>query len=174
MATHANSTPVPGAPLPSLPASLIAALVPSPAVGEYRALTVYDEPPKGCFALGMRQDRFAPHLRRGEWAVIDEGDREPASGEIFLVKISSPRSSCGFVPRIVQLHQRLYAGEHGPTPGWFMHFEIQRDTSNLSTDAIVDRLVSGAMSLCEGPMNDGIRDRIIGRVVGVILEGRAS
>lgn len=152
---------------PALPAEAIV-------TGEYRALTVYDEPPLGHWALGVREDRFAPHLRRGEWAVIDENDCEPASGEIFLVKIASPRSDSGYVVRLVQLHRRLYGGEHGPTPGWFMHFEIHRDRSGLSADQVADRLVAGTMSLVEGPMGDGIRNYIVGRVVGVILAGGAA
>ena len=140
----------------ALPACILQALSPELAIpaGEYRALTVYSEVPDDWgAALRIPDDRFAPHLRRGERAVVDEYDLEPVSGEIFVVKIASPSAPAGYVVKLVQLCRKRYDGRHGPTLGWWMHFQLDRRT----------------MALSEGPMTDGISDRILGRVVGVLL-----
>ncbi|MBM0206533.1 hypothetical protein JNW90_28655 [Micromonospora sp. STR1s_5] len=83
--------------------------LPIPALqpGEYRALTWFDAVPLDCGTVPVEDDRFAPHLKRGEFAVIDPEDREPLPGEIFVVKISSPARPEGYRLRIVQLRTKV-------------------------------------------------------------------
>lgn len=135
-----------------------------------RSLMVYDKAPADCRAHLVKDDRFAPQLWAGEVAVIDERDREPAEDEIFLVTISSPREPEGFVRKLMQPYSARSWGI-GLEDSWMIAFSIRRQYSRkLSTDEIADKLSTGEMTLSDGPISDkGMRDKIIGRVVGVIL-----
>jgi hypothetical protein len=75
--------------------------VPALQPGEYRALTWFDRVPLDCGTVPVEDDRFAPHLKIGELAVIDPEDREPVAGEVSVVKISSPARPEGHRLRIV-------------------------------------------------------------------------
>lgn len=155
-------------PAPTLPA------VAHPAT-TFRALTVYDRPPSRCRAVPMRHDRFAPHLSARECAVIDLDDREPISGEMYLVRITSPREPKGYLEKVVQLRSRKCQGEHRSYLGWMMHFSLIRHYGRrLSVDEVVAKLQTGEMSVCDGPMlTAGMRSKIVGRVIGVVLAGVA-
>ncbi|MFG1376898.1 hypothetical protein [Xanthobacter autotrophicus] len=50
---------------------------------------------------------FYPHLRRGELAVVDLADHQPAQGELFLISYGSPNVESGFVYRICQMRGRM-------------------------------------------------------------------
>lgn len=50
-----------------------------------RALLVYDTLPAGCIAHTVTKDDLGPHLRPGEFAIIDPADRDPVRGELYLV-----------------------------------------------------------------------------------------
>ena len=56
------------------------------ASGEYRALQVFDHIPPGCKGVLVTNDRFAPHLRCGEFAVVDTADKIEQIGEIYLLR----------------------------------------------------------------------------------------
>ena len=53
---------------------------------ELRALECFDNVPQGCRLHLQADDRHAPHLRVGEFAVIDPTDRQPVSGELYMVR----------------------------------------------------------------------------------------
>lgn len=54
----------------------------SPVVtGEYRALTLYEAAPWDCGTSLVEDDRFAPHLRAGEMAIVDPDDNDVVAGE---------------------------------------------------------------------------------------------
>ena len=61
-------------------------LVPSPALQPIRALEVFSTVPAGHTLHPQRDDAHAPHIRAGEFAVIDPTDREPEHGELFLIE----------------------------------------------------------------------------------------
>lgn len=88
--------------------------VPQP---EYRALMILPALPKHCTAIMCRDDRSMPHIRAGEWAVVDPSDRTPRHGELLVVR---------FGPGLYQQHicmvrRRKNVGwcdqSHGPD-GW--------------------------------------------------------
>lgn len=56
---------------------------------EVRALTVLDTVPVGAGAMPVLDDRNAPHLRRGEVAIIDPQDCVLVHGELFAVLYGS-------------------------------------------------------------------------------------
>lgn len=155
-------------PVPALPS-------PVDLAGEYRALTVYDRVPDEWSKIhSVDDDRFAPHLKRGEWALVDPFDREPISGELYIVKINDTFAPCGFTRQLVQLRQRAPDERYTPGGGWMLHFSIIRHYGRrLTTDEIFQKLRTGEMAMCDGPLNErGIREKILGRVVGVILGER--
>lgn len=151
-AVPSRSTSAPSA-LPSCLTDALTAAPGCPTGGEFRALTAYERLPRSCYALQVMDERWTPHLRGGEWAIIDPTDREPASGELFLVKVGSPTACNGYVMRIVQLTTRPFEGRHGPVMGWWAAHELEHPR---------------AVTMLDGPMNELIRDKIIGRVVGVM------
>jgi hypothetical protein len=149
-----------------------------PALQEFRALTVFEALPPGCLGQLIPTDKFAPHLKRGEIAVIDTEDREPIQGEIYLVRIMSSRQPEGFRRTFVQITSRTFnfVTSHVPhvvTPGlgWMMHFQmIKHRPRRLTREEVLAGLRDGSIGMCDGPLNtDYMREKIIGRVVGVIL-----
>ena len=148
------------------------------ATGEHRALTVYAAPPEGCGTIPVPDDAFAPHLKAGELAVIDPDDREPAAGEIYVVKISRPREDCGYRLAIVQLRPSRGRIVDPSDPdgegevGWSMHFQISRPQPALKLYATPEEAARNvsAFTICDGPFAaDGIRNKTVGRVIGVML-----
>lgn len=49
-----------------------------------RSFIVYDELPQGCFAFEVEDRQSEPHVRSGEFVVVDEADRMPVAGELFV------------------------------------------------------------------------------------------
>ena len=66
---------------------MIPALV--PAAGELRALTLHDVVPAGHVAVPVTRPDWLPHLRPGEFAVLDPSDTEPQPGEIYGLMIGT-------------------------------------------------------------------------------------
>ena len=81
---------------------------------ELRALEIFDHLPPGCRLELVGDDDNAPHLRRGEYAVIDPADRRPVAGELHLIDWSTSRS-------ISLLMFRVHKGIDGKdfTGAWF-------------------------------------------------------
>lgn len=155
----------------------------SPVLQQLRALTLYHEVPPDCGSLAVLDDAFAPHLNAGEWAIFDNDDGEPVSGEIYVVKISSVHEPDGYALRIVQLRCQEYqfavpdgAGGRQAQPdiGWMMHFQIIKPQPTPKFYATPDDAVRNVSSwtLCDGPLlTEGMRGYIVGRVVGFMLPG---
>ena len=62
-------------------------------IPEYRALMVYDHVPAGCTLQLVGDEESAPHLRPGEFAVVDTEDTEPQNGELYLIRWMSGGTS---------------------------------------------------------------------------------
>ena len=58
---------------------------------ELRALTLYDSLPPGHATFLVTDDASEPHLKSGEYAVIDQFDREIQHGEVYLIQYHSGR-----------------------------------------------------------------------------------
>ena len=81
-------------------------------VTDLRALEQFDTVPAGCTGMVVTSTRFAPHLRAGEIAVVDPNDKEPVSGELFIIGINGAMGE--LKPRIVQtVIQMLTIVENG-------------------------------------------------------------
>jgi len=152
---------------------------------QLRALMLYDTVPPDCGAEIVSDDRFAPHLKAGETAIIDPDDNHPISGEIYLVTIQSPTEPGGVRLRFVQLvtkRHRLgtqntdgsYTMDAEDSIGWWMRFALPRPSATIRLfDTVEAALASPShMVISDGPMREkGIRSKIVGRVVGVMVGG---
>ena len=122
-----------------------------PQIRELRALDVFDIVPAGHFALPVTGEAWAPHLRPGEFAVIDTTDTAPQIGELFAILI---QTRDGDRPMIVQSYRsRICPAEVGT----MYRFAGQRFAGVIAGD---------------GPLSAaGWAERCRGRVVGVMAAG---
>lgn len=137
---------------------------------EYRALQVFEslEPVHRTFLV--EDDRSAPHLRRGEYAVVDMSDVEAQHGEVYLIQWQSgARRRC-----IVQLRSdRLNITGPGAAPSlvWWVGDLVRASIADI--DAAKARKKPGKIpvvtgALCDGPyQTDGLSSMLVGRIVGV-------
>ena len=125
-------------------------LTPAP-VGEVRALTLLDVVPAGHIAVPIMHARWAPHLRPGEFAILDVSDTVPQPGELYGLTIQSPRYPSGTVLKIVQPYRsKLFAGCNGV----MFRFGQHRP---------------GVLHYVDGPLSpEGWQQTCRGRVVGIL------
>lgn len=133
-----------------------------PSLPPLRALTVFETLPPSHKTFRIRDDGSSPHLKEGEFAVIDTSDREPQHGELFVMQGrggSRPR-------RIVQVRASLcqITGTGPERPVWWLgdlagFRRTSADTGGIPLFA----------SLSDGPYDAAkqyLQTQFIGRVVG--------
>jgi hypothetical protein len=112
-----------------------------------RALTIFESLPCGHNTLLIADDASAPHLKAGEFAVIDTTDRELQAGELYLIQYSSGR-------HVVQIRS-------SPSGWWASDLAGFRQTP----EKIFGVPVLAGMS--DGPYTPGLlKKKLLGRVVG--------
>ncbi|MCL8385862.1 hypothetical protein [Xanthobacter aminoxidans] len=165
-------------------AATLPAILPTPFEHqpELRVLPVFDEVPTGHMTMRVEDESFHPHLRRGEFAVIDLEDREPAHREIFLFAFADWKAERGYAHALVEARSRpAYYGRpkgwadcgpgfcFGPAEG----FEPCRAWSVASWSTAAGgggRAPDGVARLADGPFRaDALARKLVGRVVGVFV-----
>jgi hypothetical protein len=136
---------------------------PAPAQSPLRALTLFETLPPGHKTFHVQDDSSAPHLKPGEFAVIDTTDTELQRGEVYLIQYESGRRS----RRLVQIS----IGTIGTFSGRSQTVWWARDLAGLrQVDTMVDdRLgrIPVFSGLSDGPYNPkALRRKLLGRVVG--------
>lgn len=53
---------------------------------DLRALMMFDTLPAGCKAMLVTDDYCAPHIRAGEFVVLDTADTTPRNGEVYVIQ----------------------------------------------------------------------------------------
>ena len=143
---------------------------------ELRALMVFPTLPPGHMTFLVPDDRFAPHLRPGKFAVVDLSDRQPERGELFLISYISPRDPSGFAYHLCQMHSRpmflrpdgMLSRESSPgaipeTVWTAAHWLPPSEPAEYARLVRERRLGS-----CEGPFStEHVAEKLVGRVVGV-------
>lgn len=133
-----------------------------------RALTVFDNIPAACFLQAVTDDSCDPHLRVGEFALVDTKDREPQHGELYVMGhrnvCDELRCSIHQVRTTIERdirYRKWQAWWYGPlVPAAFP------SKGHATMDAALQHPLR--MVLTEGPMLlTGIRQKIVGRVVGI-------
>jgi len=122
-----------------------------------RALTMFDHVPAGCRLQLVVDDDSAPHLRVGEFAVIDTGDTDPQHGEVYLVRWSNGRKSI----------EQIIAKRHRFQDRAFIGFWTRCLNFEPYTSATGNTLCVSHRSTMDGPREaNEIKKAIVGRVIG--------
>ncbi|HLO78477.1 MAG TPA: hypothetical protein VK196_18635 [Magnetospirillum sp.] len=132
--------------------------MPTPAVTAHAStsMLVFFDLPTGCYAHPMPNDMHAPHLRAGEWAVIDPACREIEPGELYLVRQSSGPIVWQVLPSRRPTPER---------PCWMLA-PMNRPSSY---DDAMRALKAGQRVYCsDGPIYGDCLD-VLGKVVGVFV-----
>lgn len=129
---------------------------PASTLAPLRALMLFSDLPPGCILHPITDSRSVPHLRPGEFAIIDMEDREPQHGELFLIAYECAFEDSGEVRRVVQTWNRcervLPAGHSMPVEA-FRWFAAAYDRS----------------ATVEGPYKPGgIERALVGRIIGIL------
>ena len=131
------------------------------APSEVRALTVLDTVPAGCRAMPVPNDHHAPHLRRGEIAVIDPADCTLVHGELFVVQYEQG-------PAIMQAIWRTT----GDLSAWWC---VALDDPRSWADCKAQIDSGRKLRMADGPYRLGaLEDRTLGRVVGILQPATAQ
>ncbi len=132
------------------------------AQAEIRALPLYQHLPAGHLAVLVTDAWSAPHLKPGELAIIDVGDRYAVSGELFLIR--SPTSGrCAI--RELKRDEQIIRPNGEPETVWWVR-DLAGPRSNAEVEAAID---SGVMlRTSDGPFKAETLDKmILGRVAGL-------
>jgi hypothetical protein len=127
-------------------------ILPAPNQTDLRAYVLYDVVPPGCTIMQATCDQHWPHLKAGEWAMVDTREREPEHGEIFVVMQNNGPA----------LWQTYWQVKHET---WYLR-AINSPRSGAETD---EWLRTGrTLYLSEGAIPEPyLRSRIIGKTVGI-------
>jgi hypothetical protein len=142
--------------------------LPVPAAAEpRRALPFMADLPSGHTLHLVANDWHAPHLRPGEWAVVDCTDRAIQWGELFMVRQSNGPALWAIYP---ESERDRIARAPGEECAWLRHLNGPR-----TPEEAFAWLRSGrAVTTADGPyLLSCLEPQIIGRVVGIYEEGRA-
>lgn len=164
-ATPDYTPPVPTGPLTRRPRRPVVKLsARTNDLNPFRALTLFKslgDPNHKTFLV--RDGGSAPHLRRGEYAVIDTADRDLQSGELYVIQHGS-----GERRRAISQAKSDYLNITGPGADdslvWWM-----RDLRGFrKTDETVHGGVPVFAGLSDGPYEtEALQSRLVGRVIGV-------
>lgn len=129
-------------------------------------LVVHTRIPESCRLHPVPDDAHAPHLRTGDWAVVDVTDKHVEWGGLYLVEQHNG-------PRLWQVNPVPYAmAVQFPEPCAYLT-AMNGPTSGADADR---KLRTGAaVFVSDGPLDlSALERRIIGRVVGVYMAGIPS
>lgn len=144
---------------------------------EMRALMILPSIPPGHLTYLVKDNAFFPHLREGEFAVVDLSDHQPAPGELFVIAYNSQFAAHGKAYHLCQLRRRdawfldgvLY---NRPLDGSALVDEWSANHQILprSQEEFDQMLHSGRLSASEGPfLTDHLASKLVGHVVGVFV-----
>lgn len=145
-----------------------------PAQPEYRALTVYDHLPEGCIAQLVTDNYSAPHIRAGEFVVVDTNDREVRHLETYVIEWNGgSRNVCEAVSK-----EFNWCDKSIPRQGWSV-----RSISGLRGKAALEAVNAAiannqpgvatevvGLAWSEGPFrsDDGyLESKLVGCVIGI-------
>jgi hypothetical protein len=125
-----------------------------------RALTLIDKLSPGWMTFRIPDKASSPHLRPGEFAVVDLSNRNPQHGELFLIQ-----STYGERKRYIQQSTRTWTTIS--SSGMFEKVWWLCDLAGCrqeGTDLSGIPIFSG---LSDGPMKKrGLKKKIAGRIIG--------
>jgi len=128
-----------------------------------RALTCFDSLPPHHATFRIKDDASAPHLKPGEFAVVDMSDTELQKGEIYLIQYEGPQQN----RHIVQINTGVIGTLSGRQQlvWWARDLAGIRQIETMDDPAFGQIPVFGGLS--DGPYSPKqLRRKLLGRVVG--------
>ncbi len=151
---------------------------------ELRALMMFDNVPDGCTTFLCSNESSLPHVRPGEFVIVDKTDREPIAGELYVIS---------FGPRLDQHHICMVRRRSGiqwsrkdlPQDGWqvgavrndeMQAFRQELKRKGLPHAAFVAAIfraqaLTGSWSegpyASEGDSFDHLCECLVGKVIGI-------
>jgi len=132
---------------------------------ELRALMLFDRRHPGYASFLVQDDGSVPHLREGEYAIVDLRDREPQHGEIYLIEFRG-FSRNRYLKQIQSDMLNITGPGAEPSPVWWL--------SDLRGFRKTNEVVHGVplfAGLSDGPYTtEDVQSYILGRIVGYALK----
>jgi hypothetical protein len=122
---------------------------------------MYDHIPAGCILQPVTDDDSAPHLRAGEFAIVDATDTEPQHGEVYLVRFHRRSEEVRYIQQIMVRHHRGLDGE--TFIGFWMqclNFEPYSETGQRRPGLIPEISHRSMASMV-------LKEALIGRIIGI-------
>jgi len=137
---------------------------------EYRGFTIYDRMPAGCFAFPIIDHYSLPHLRMGEFVVVNPSDIEPRNGEVYVIQWDGGRR-CVCQARICNTKSLYYLGEETWMVGSIRRPDMDRFLAQAS-EAAKRGAIMVYPGWSEGPFRgtDYLKTKLVGRVIGLFVE----
>jgi hypothetical protein len=134
---------------------------------------MFDHVPGGCILHPVTDDDSAPHLRAGEFAIVDTTDTEPQHGEVYLVRFHRPGRWPQQVEEVRYI-QQVIARQHRCRDETFIGFWAQCLNFEPYVEA-VQRTPRHMPVISHRSMAVAvIRESLIGRVVGIYQAEEAA
>lgn len=138
---------------------------------EYRAYMIHAHIPDGCIVVPVTDNRGAPHLRMGEFAIVNPADRDPKSGEVYLVQWEGGSRSIMSIKAFP--NHCVDASPERPFEWWLggAAFPWRKPGSQKRSMkeclALLARYGSN-----DGPITDVgyLKSKLVGRIVGIFQE----
>jgi len=147
----------------------------TPQQPDLRPFIVYDRVPRGCFAYLVERDDCAPLIRPGDTVIIDPGQRDPRSGDLFLIQWLSGRQSKAIVeiwPMTKRARILTPEGQTDERPHWMIGGTKRERMVTASGHPILDTRTGEPLlpaRWADGPYDcAGVAERMKGRVVGIL------
>lgn len=118
-------------------------------MADLRALPIFADVPPGCIVLPVTSDDHAPHLRAGEFAVVDRGARDPLQGEIYARFITDALSETGRRLGLWQVTRRAFQCATGRELWWFRKSEGSLLDGPVGRDTFPQAVVGCVIGLYE-------------------------
>lgn len=132
---------------------------PEPMQPGLRSLIIYSAYPGEHLLFEVTDDGMSPHVNRGEFVIVDESDREPMHGELFLIQWSNGNRrvvEVGLFPK--QDCVRPKGEQRGP---WW-------NTYWTNTMENFDGSPWKSLRWFDGPYPEAhLAEKLVGRVVGI-------
>ena len=131
-----------------------------------RSFIVYDHIPAGCIAFEMQNDDFDPHIRLGDFALIDTNDRDPIHEEFFLIDWKSRHEDNRYELAMLTLRAGRYGTDAGKCePGFLWFLSSYNPTQHFS---LAGKPILPPIRWADGPyQEEQAIERILGRVIGI-------
>jgi hypothetical protein len=129
----------------------------------FRALTLMKKLSPGQKTFRVTEDDSAPHLTKGEYAVVDTADRDLQNGELYLVQSNSGERPRNIFQTRSDMLNITGPGAEPSLVWWVGHLRGFR-----KTDEVVDGHIPVFAGLSDGPYEtEGLQSKLIGRIIGV-------